>query len=38
MSTTDHNEEDRKVALSYHLELFVKKWSNLLFNIVLITY
>jgi hypothetical protein len=37
MSTTDHNEEDRKVALSYHLVLFVKKWSDL-FNIDLLTY
>jgi hypothetical protein len=26
------------VALSYHLVLLVKKWSDLLFNIVLITY
>jgi hypothetical protein len=38
MSTTYHNEEDRKVALSYHLVLFVKNWSDLLFNIILIIY
>jgi hypothetical protein len=37
MSTIYHNEEDRKVALSYHLVLFVKKWSDL-FNTILITY
>jgi hypothetical protein len=37
MSTTYHNEEDRKVALSYYLVLFVKKWSDL-FNPILITY
>jgi hypothetical protein len=34
MSTTYYNEEDRKVALSYYLVLFVKKWSDLFFNIV----
>jgi hypothetical protein len=38
MSTTYHNEEGRKVALSYHLVLFVKRWSYLLFNTVLMTY
>jgi hypothetical protein len=38
MSTTYYNEGDQKVALSYHLVLFVKKWSDLLFNIVLIIY
>jgi hypothetical protein len=38
MSTTYHNEEDRKVALSYHLVLFVKKWSDLLFNTISIIY
>jgi hypothetical protein len=37
MSTIYYNKEDRKVALSYYLVLFIKKWSDL-FNTVLITY